>query len=109
MPSRIVEASGPIDLWFEVAFCWADSLAEAPTLPEKRSWNSVMFAKRCSLSFASARMIALRIDSGRAAPFGVASMAFGAAVMWSVAHSQAVFASNGSVPVSISYAITASE
>ena len=54
-----------------------------------------MESKRCSLFFASARMIALRIDSGSAAPFGVASIAFGAAVMCSVAHSNAVFASNG--------------
>ena len=47
-------------------------------------------------------MIAARIDSGSAAPFGIASIAFGAAVMWSVAHSIALVASNGSWPVSIS-------
>lgn len=54
-------------------------------------------------------MMALRIDSGSEAPCGAASMAFGAAVMCSVAHSNAELASNGKVPVSISYAITASE
>ena len=107
--ASIGDSTCAIDLWFDVASFCADSDADGPILPEKRSLNSLMFANRCSLSFASARMIALRIDSGSAAPFGVASMAFGAAVMWRVAHSQAVFASNGSVAVSISYAITASE
>ena len=61
-----------------------------------------MVAKRCSLSLESDRMIAPRIDSGSAAPLGVASMALGAAVMCRVAHSNADFASNGSTPVSIS-------
>lgn len=78
VPARIGDAT---DLWFAVASFCAASTGEATERPAKRSWNSLIESKRCSLFFASARMIAPRIDSGSAAPFGETSIGFGAAVM----------------------------
>ena len=77
-----------------------DTGATAP--PENASKNSRTEPKRSSLFFASARVIALRIESGTFGPSGWRSSGVGGSVMCFDAHSQAVFASQGRRPVSIS-------
>ena len=77
--------------------------------PESSAKNSRADAWRCSRSLESAFRIAWRIPIGRSRDGADTSNGIGCAVMCCVAHCQGVSASNGSLPVSSSYDITASE
>src|ERR1019366_5050382 len=84
--------------------------APRPALfPQKASQNSVTVWKRSSGDLASARRSAPRIGSVARWPSASDSIGIGGWVMCCVAHSHAVSALKGSLPLSISYAMTPSE